>query len=384
MRSMESDFVMKRLCIYVIYDKQKKINPYIGAVLRELKKFMDDIIVVCNFGEIAEGMEYIRPYATKVCFRDNIGFDAGAYKDTLIDFITWGKAISYDELLLTNDTYFAPIYPFDNMFHHMENKRCDFWGITRHPKVCIEGFGIFEEHIQSYFLLFKRDVFHSEDFRCFWDKYIYAVDKEHTIVNFEIGINAYLSEKGYKGSAYMDDFCLPFAKITGVNPYRQFAYELIRDSKVPIIKKINFYGKNRWLMNAFMAMEYIEKNTNYDVSLIKRYIYEYQKKGFIGPYFNFEDMGEFVKKHSKIYIYGCGVWGHIVADYLKKMGWEYECFLVTENKNYNTEVKRFADVIIGENDGIIIAQEYRNVCEEIIQYMGERCNADQLFMPCYG
>lgn len=57
---------MKRLCIYAIYNKQQKINPYIEAVLRELKKFVDDIIVVCNFDGIAEGGEYIRPYATKV------------------------------------------------------------------------------------------------------------------------------------------------------------------------------------------------------------------------------------------------------------------------------------------------------------------------------
>lgn len=374
---------MKRLCIYAIYDKQQKINPYIEPVLRELKKFVEDIIVVCNFDKIAAGGEYIRPYAAKVCFRNNIGFDAGAYKDALIDFITWDKALSYDELLLTNDTYFAPIYPFDSMFRHMENKRCDFWGITRHPEVYMEGIGTFGEHVQSYFLLFKRNVFHSEDFRRFWDEYAYAADKEHAIVSFEIGINAYLSEKGYKGSAYTDERCLPFTKIKGVNPYLQFAYELIRDAKVPMIKKADFYGKNRWLMNTFMAAEYIEKNTDYDVSLIKGYISEYQKKGLIGPYFDFEAMGEFVEKHSRIYIYGCGVWGQITADYFKKMGWEYECFLVTENTNPDTDAKEFADVAIGEDDGIIIAQEYRNVCGEIMQYIGGRCSRRQVFTPCY-
>ena len=259
---------MKRLCIYAIYDRQKKINKYIEPILRELKKFTTDIIVVCNFDEITEGKEYVLPYAAEIYFRDNIGFDAGAYKDALINLVTWDKALLYDELLLTNDTYFAPIYPFDEMFCRMERKQCDFWGITRHSKVFIEDMGEFDEHIQSYFLNFKRELFHSEHFKHFWNAYQYMPDKIHTVVNFEIGINTYLSERGYRGCAYTDDYWMPFVNMRGVNPYFQFAYELIRDAKVPMIKKTNFYGKNRWLLNTFAALEYIGENTDYDLSLM--------------------------------------------------------------------------------------------------------------------
>lgn len=374
---------IKRLCIYVIYDKQKKINPYIEPVLRELKRFVTDIVIVCNFDEIAEGKEYILPYAAEIYFRENIGFDAGAYKDALLDFVTWDKALLYEELLLTNDTYFAPIYPFDEMFSRMEDKCCDFWGITRHSKVRLEDMGEFDEHIQSYFLNFKREVFHSESFRRFWNAYQYMPDRVHTIINFEIGISVYLTEKGYKSGAYTDEYCLPYINMQGVNPYIQFAYELIRDGKIPIIKKTNFYGKNRWLINSFTALEYIEQDSEYDVSLIKDYISEYQKKGLIGPYFNFEAMEKFVGEHSDIYIYGYGAWGQITADYFNKRGWRYKCFLVTESKDTNNDVKRFSDIDITKRDGIIIAQEYKDVCEEIIQYIGGRCDRGQIFTPCY-
>lgn len=374
---------IKRLCIYAIYDKQKKINKYIEAVLCELKRFATDIVIICNFDEIIEGKEYLLPYASEIYFRDNIGFDAGAYRDALNNFITWDRALLYDELLLTNDTYFAPVYPFEPMFSRMESHPCDFWGITRHSAVLIEDMGEFDEHIQSYFLNFKRRVFHSRHFQHFWDAYQYMPDKIHTIVNFEIGINTYLVDRGYKGYAYTDDYCLPFVNMRGVNPYSQFAYELIRDAKVPVIKKTNFYGKNRWLLNAFMALEYIEENTDYDVLLIKAYISEYQKKGLMGPYFNFEAMGKFVEAHSDIYIYGCGVWGRITADYFRKKGWGYKCFLVTEGALPDAGVKRFSDANIAKSDGIIIAQEYKEVCEEIIQYIGERCDKGQIFTPCY-
>lgn len=373
----------KRLCIYVIYDKQKKINPYIEPMLRELKRFAEDVIVVCNFDKIVEGREYVLPYATEIYFRDNIGFDAGAYKEALIEFVTWEKALSYDELLLTNDTYFAPIYPFDRMFRQMEDTQCDFWGITRHSKVLIEGKGEFDEHIQSYFLNFKREVFHSIHFKHFWDAYQYTQDKTNTIINFEIGINTYLKGEGYKGCAYADDYCRPFINGRDINPYTQFAYELIKEAEIPMIKRTNFHGRNRWLLNAFAALEYIEKHTDYDVSLIKDYISEYQKKGLIGPYYNFEEMEKFVEAHSNIYIYGCGGWGQITADYFKKKGWKYTCFLVTESADTNASVKRFSDVSLAKSDGIIIAQEYKEVCEEIMEYIGERCDRRQLFTPCY-
>lgn len=374
---------IKRLCIYAVYDRQKKINKYIEPVLRELKRFVTDIVIVCNFDEIAEGEEYLRPYVSQIYFRDNVGFDAGAYKDTLIDFLTWDKAMLYDELLLTNDTYFGPVYPFDQMFSRMEDRQCDFWGITRHPGVFIEDMGEFGEHVQSYFLDFKSGVFHSRHFRNFWEAYQYMPDKIHTIVNFEIGINTYLTERGYKGRAYTDDCGLPFINKRGINPYFQFAYELIRDAKVPVIKKTNFYGKNRWLLNALAALEYIETYTSYDVSMINNYISEYQKKGLIGPYFDFEAMERFVGEHPDVYIYGCGVWGQITADYFKKKGWRYKCFLVTEGANLNIGVKRFLDVNIAKSDGIILAQEYRNVSEEIMQYIGARCGREQIFIPCY-
>lgn len=374
---------IKRLCIYVIYDKQKKINKYIEPVLRELKRFVTDIVIVCNFDKIAEGEEYILSYASEIYFRDNVGFDAGAYKDALIDLITWDRALCYDELLLTNDTYFGPVYPFDEMFGRMGERQCDFWGITRNSGGFIEDIGEFDEHVQSYFLNFKGEVFHSRHFKDFWDAYQYMPDKIHTVVNFEIGINTYLTGRGYKGHAYTDDCCLPYMDRSGVNPYFQYAYELIRDVRVPVIKKTSFYGKNRWLLNALTALEYIEEHTGYDVSLIKDYICEYQKKGLIGPYFDFEAMERFVGGHSDVYIYGCGVWGQITADYFKKKGLTYKCFLVTEGADPDTGVRRFLDVDIAEDDGIIIAQEYRDVCEEIIRYIGERCDKGQIFTPCY-
>lgn len=238
---------------------------------------------------------------------------------------------------MINDTYFAPIYPFNNMFEQMESRECDFWGITRSPEVTIEGIGVCIEHIQSYFLNFKTKVFHSEHFRRFWNEYKYSLDKKYTIVNFEIGINTYLVERGHQSCAYMDVCGFWHIDTINVNPYLQYVYELIRDEKVPIIKKTCFYWKNKYLLNTYRTMEYIEKNTDYDVLLVWDHINEYRHKGMLGTYFDFEAMEKFARNHSDIYIYGCGVWGQTATDYLRKMGWGYS-FLVTKKTNMNEDI----------------------------------------------
>lgn len=377
---------MRRACIYVIYDKQMKINPYIGYVLSEIDKFVSDIYVVCNFKNIAVGDEYITPYATRVFFRENIGFDSGAYQDMLNKFIGWDDILSFDQLILTNDTYFGPIYPFDDMFSVMEKEECDFWGITRHPKGFLEGYGEFEEHIQSYFFCFKHKVLHDIRFRSFWKNLRTSKNKNQAIAGFELGINKFLKKQGYAGKAYMDYTSQLSSAIDISNPYNKYGLELIRDGHIPIIKKTNFYTKNRWLMNALDALEYIKDNTDYDTSLICDYIEEYQKKGLIGTYYDFCSMESFVKNHKNIYLYGAGIWGEITFRYFARKKWNFDAFIVTEPRDeekMGKPVIRFSEANIDDETGIIIAQEYKDVCDEILEYIGDSCRSEQIFTPCY-
>ena len=89
---------MKRLGIYVIYDCENIVDDYIGYMLQELRKVVDCLAVVCNFKVIRRGIQNINAYADRVYYRDNTGFDAGAYKDALCRFIGWSEVSAYEEL----------------------------------------------------------------------------------------------------------------------------------------------------------------------------------------------------------------------------------------------------------------------------------------------
>ena len=93
---------MKRLCIFLTYDKDKIIDRYVGYMLKELKSCVQYLVVVCNMTEIVRGAEILEKYADKILYRENIGFDAGGFKEALCDYIGWDTVLKYDELILAN------------------------------------------------------------------------------------------------------------------------------------------------------------------------------------------------------------------------------------------------------------------------------------------
>lgn len=372
---------MNTLCIYVIFDLQNKINAYIEPVLKEIKKFATDIVVVCNFEKIESGIEFIEPYAKYIYCRKNEGFDAGAYREAIIDLISVDNIKKYDELILTNDTYFAPFFSFDNIFKTMRDDKCDWWGITKHKKTKIEGFGDQPDHIQSYFLCFKNKVIQSDTFTDYWIELKNPLDKDQAIIRFEIGINVCLQGAGYVGKAYTDIWePIPLPR-GGENPYSCIAFELVRDYGVPLIKKTNFYGKNKWHFNALMTINYVKMHCDYNVALITDYVEEYRKKGLLGPYFDFENMEKFVRNHRRVFIYGAGNWGAIAAEYLKLKDLKYEGYIVTSGNGEG--IIEYNNALLGDDDGVIIAQENKDVCDWIKEYIKDSVSQEHIFTPCY-
>ena len=63
---------MKRLCIYLTYDKQNIVDKYIGYMLKELKSCINYLAVVCNEREINRGLDILEEYADRIFFRDNM------------------------------------------------------------------------------------------------------------------------------------------------------------------------------------------------------------------------------------------------------------------------------------------------------------------------
>lgn len=366
---------MTRLCIYVTYDFENKIDDYIGYMLRKLRNVVDSLIVVCNYEYIVLGIEHVRPYADRIFFRKNKGFDAGAYKDIICKYLGFDEICKYDELLLVNDSFYGPLCPFKDMFCIAETIDVDYWGLVRAPSGQIEGYS-YDTHIQSYFLAFRKNVLCSLEFRMFWEKIEYPRSLFEAIIKFEIGCNKYFSEVGFKSVA-MTDLVQNCLFKEGDNPYAFYPLELIRDMHIPILKRKSLNFSNRGYENALMALKYIQDTGYYDVNLIKKHLFRLGKAR--RPKNIFLLLDEFYLTHARIFIYGAGVYGKNLAIYFKIRGWSFYHFLVTNTDSCIENCISFREAEIKEDDGIIIAVEKYDMFQEILDTVISRCSIDQVF-----
>lgn len=271
---MTESYEKRRLGIFAMYDKEGIVDYYITFLLHSLKPYLDELIIVCN-GELREEEAAKLKYITdKIVIRENSGYDVTAWKIVLCKLIEQGEMDAYDEVLLCNDSFFGPIYPWEEMFQAMEHQEVDFWGMTRHPKSYEAVRGHIPEHLQSFFLVIRKPMLCSDAFYQYW-KGIQLQGKTllDAIVEHELRFTEFFAKKGYKWKAYVDTSVLEndTNERLNFNAYYFSPLELIRDCYCPILKKKALVDKNLHMVageEAKLVLEYIEKETSFDTSLI--------------------------------------------------------------------------------------------------------------------
>lgn len=370
---------MKRICIYVTYDPENIADNYIGGLLHELRKAVACLVVVCNYEYILAGIENIQPYADKIYYRSNMGFDAGAYKDAICNYIGWNEIDRYDELLLINDSFYGPLHPFENMFHVMEKVNTDYWGMTRSPAGKSGNGDIYNEHVQSYFIAFRKKILQSNGFRQFWTKMEYPKSYVQAVASFELSINNYLEGRGFIGTAFMDICPFQCTVMENENPYMLYPLELIRDAEIPVFKRKSLSIGNKGFKNALDALRFIENERFYDVNLIINHLMRINKLTKDREVINFSALDKFYIEHSRIFFYGAGLCAKNLAEYFKYRGWIFESFLVTNVENQSENCTAFEEAEISGTDGIIIAVLDETAVLEILEIVRNRLNKSQIF-----
>ena len=142
---------MRRLLIYLTYDKQNIIDDYIGYFLRSIRPIAATIAVVCNMPKIEKGRHHLSDYADSIFYRENQGLDAGGFKDALCRFIGWDKIRQFDELILANDSFYGPFDDISKIFNEMESRNLDFWGLMKRGAGTYGATGNDPEHLLSFF-----------------------------------------------------------------------------------------------------------------------------------------------------------------------------------------------------------------------------------------
>lgn len=268
---------MKRLGIFFCYDKQGIIDDYIFHFLDDICQNLEELCVVSN-GKLTDiSQEKLKKYTNNLVFRPNRGFDAAAWRDVMVDNYGFEKLKEFDEVVLFNDSFFGPIYPFKIMFDKMEKENIDFWGITEQDespksnKLC--PYKKPPRHIQTYFLAFRRNLFKSQEFQDYWKNLPDYKTRKELTYKHEIVFTKYFSDLGYGWKPYIqlsDDYL----RQENMDFLSFDMYEMISNKDLPILKKDAFkIDRKSHLYYNFAndlskTIDYVKENTDYDVSLI--------------------------------------------------------------------------------------------------------------------
>lgn len=252
---------MNRVCCFSHYDAHGIIQDYVVYYLAELKKIADTIIFVSDSQINDEELSKIKPYADYINAEPHGEYDFGSYKRGFFYAKDNNLLENCDELIFANDSCYAPLYPFNEMFSKMSDKNLDFWGVTENYEG-VRGVASPIKHVQSYFLVFKPQVFQSKCFSDFMAK-IKKEKKDLIIANYELGLSALLVENNFK----YDVFC-ELSKIKNTAYIKNYK-ELIKENKNPFLKRSILLYRYCDMKYPVFTKFFIEKYTEYNYELIK-------------------------------------------------------------------------------------------------------------------
>ncbi|MBR6162435.1 glycosyl transferase family 1 [bacterium] len=259
---------MNRVVVFSHFDKDNLIQDYVVYYLSKLKKIVGKIIFVSDCNVIDSELNKIRPYISNAIIGKHGEYDFGSYKRGYNFLLNNNLLNDCEELIFANDSCYAPLFPFENMFQEMEQRNVDFWGNTTNHSPTFGNI----KHIQSYFIVFKPKVFSSDCFKNF----ILSVKKEETkediILNYECELTNTLNKSGFSWDVY----CGLSKKYCDTQVI--FFKELIKQNKSSFLKRNIPALQSKVGKMFFNINKFIKENTDYQYNI------EYQElniEGFI-------------------------------------------------------------------------------------------------------
>ena len=258
---------MKRLLLYVHYNKYDELSGHVLYQLEQLRPLFSKLIVISNSQLTKSATSTLKETgADEVIQRENLGFDFAAWRDGMAH-VGFEDLTDFDSVTLMNDTCFGPLWDISDIVEGFEKRpNVDFWGMTNFRKT-----KYFDEHLQSYFMSFKKHVVASEVFQKFWSSVKTFTDVQDVIDNYETRVTSVLLEAGYRYDAVFNTV----AEEAGDLIHPDFSYYRpisTLEHKVPFIKLKAFTDNEK---KGRLLLDYLASLSTYPVALIKSHLNSY-------------------------------------------------------------------------------------------------------------
>lgn len=256
----------KRVAIFAHYDKDNIIDDYVIYYLNALTKVAQKIIFVSDNDLPDEEKSKISGIAYEIIAQKHGEYDFGSYKRGFLFAHENNLLTDADECVFANDSCYGPFYSLENLFEKMESHNCNFWGITGCDrgliKVIFKYLPCPKKHLQSYFLVFKKEVFSSDLFIDFIKSIKHEKTKNDLIIKYEIKLSTILKKHGFMSSQFIN------TKGQFLNKTIKFWDKLILEHQMPLLK----CSIPKEYLNSTDYQNVINQVSDYPTNLIKNNI----------------------------------------------------------------------------------------------------------------
>ena len=248
----------RRACLFAGFDADGTIDDSVLIYLRELARFADVFCLFDNYLPAAE-LAKLRGVVTDAWAIRHGAYDFGSYSMLARDLVGWDRLAVYDEVLLVNDSCYL-LRPLDDVFARMDAETCDWWGlqatkgtaltrdapgnqfsrpipldtVQRDLLASYEEDAVYDFHVGSYFLAFRRPVLDDKFFRRLLDSVASQRSKLAIVQKYEIGLTHLLIGRHYGFSTFIPAL-YPFHPV-----FTDQAFALIEQG-FPLLKRYFLY-----------------------------------------------------------------------------------------------------------------------------------------------
>lgn len=207
----------RRLILYSFYDPNGRVDEFVTYSLASLRPHAAQIVVVVNGDLDPPGRSSLERVADQVIVRENAGFDIGAHRDVMLGRIALLHSVSeFDEVVMTNDTWFGPVKPWADVFSRLDSLPCHFWGLTDHAAAesnPLTGRTGVRYHIQSYWIAVRSELLRSPDWRHYWEQVGSLDTYADAVVRHELRMTEWFALRGWH-----PEVAFPFTDFDTENP----------------------------------------------------------------------------------------------------------------------------------------------------------------------
>ncbi|MDO4478087.1 MAG: rhamnan synthesis F family protein [Lachnospiraceae bacterium] len=275
---------MKRLGIFIFYDKDGIVDDYVIYLLDKMRECWDDLVIISNGYLEATQSDRLRAFTDLLIMRENWGLDAGAIRDFFLNQSVV-KLSDYDELFWFNDTCYGPFFSMKSIFDAMsEREDVHFWGLIDqiNSDVMRENEFKYAKWIQTFFVAVKSKMFLADCFLDFWKNLAFEDDYLSVVTHYEMPFTEYFENHGFQYDVFCDYKKWLSHNKHGVNYSVHFPYELLTGFHFPLLKRKAFsLTLNKLLVqndgnDMALCLEYIRDHTDYPLD----YIYKNLKRKY--------------------------------------------------------------------------------------------------------